>query len=497
MICPSKELYDGFALYCRNNKPIGVVSQNGDRKIICNTSLIPKKLKKYIVEIEDKRFYEHGAIDLKGITRAIYQNMKAGKIVQGGSTITQQLARNILRDNNKSLLRKLKETRLAFNLEKRHSKDAILNLYFDEVFWGKKNYGLRAASLDYFLKEPEHLSTKEQLALVTLLRGPNFYIKNEKLLKNRCEFLSKLLYKRNVLTEKKFNSLSRNKFKIQDNNLGVYRNITVPFISTRIIESKHTVITTLSKELQVEVTRFINNSQYPTSVIGISNGEVVCLGSSNGTDYPFTFKSNVGSTLKPFIYNILRTGGYKAQDLFQTTIDNDIGWQIKEAHCVNSKYLTLEEALIISNNAVFVNAVFNFGIDKALLPLSKIINKPLAKLVPASILGATTEGLSLYELVMIYNDFFYNYKEDPIKVESVAILRKIALEKFKGEFTNSFLKTGTTNFNKERFAILGYANMFFGFLRQGNEHDDSSKEGGFISSILNFLTNISKKVYKW
>jgi len=90
-----------------------------------------------------------------------------------------------------------------------------------------------------------------------------------------------------------------------------------------------------------------------------------------------------------------------------------------------------------------------------------------------------------------------DYKNNPIKKECVSILTKNATEKFSGEFQNAFFKSGTTNFNKERFAILGYANQFFGFLRQGNELDDYSKEGGFISNILGFLKNISKKVYKW
>ena len=138
----STEKYEGFALYCSKNKPLGVISPNGDRQAICNTKTIPNKFKKYLIEIEDQRFYEHGAIDLKGISRAIYQNLRAGKIVQGGSTITQQLARNILKDNRKSVFRKVKETKLAFDLENQYSKDEILDLYFNNVFWGKKNYGI-------------------------------------------------------------------------------------------------------------------------------------------------------------------------------------------------------------------------------------------------------------------------------------------------------------------------------------------------------------------
>ncbi len=490
-------MYDGFALYCSKNKPLGVISRNADRQAICSAKSLPNKLKKFLVEIEDRRFYEHGAIDLKGISRAIYQNLKAGKIVQGGSTITQQLARNILKDNRKSVFRKVKEIKLAFELENQYSKDEILDLYFNNVFWGKKNYGLRTASLEYFIKEPQQLSTKEQLAVLTLLRGPNYYIRNDEMLTQRCELLTKLLYERKILTASKIKKLKKSGIKIQNNSLEVFRNSIVPFISTDIRENNHTIITTLNNELQREVTQFINSSSYSTSIVIISAGKVISLGSSNGSDFPFTFKSNVGSTLKPFIYTILRNGGIQSNAPFRTTATNNINWDIREVQHTNTEFISLEDALISSNNNAFVNAAFDFGVDKTLMSLSKITNKSLSDFVPSSILGATIEGFSLYELVKAYDNFFEDYKCDPIKDECISILKKIAVNKFNGTLQNSFLKTGTTNFNKERFAIVGYANSFFGFLRQGNEQDDYSKEGSFISNIMNFLKNVSKKVYKW
>lgn len=491
------EIYEGFALYCSKNRPLGVVSLNGNRQAICNSQTLPKNLKKYLVEIEDQRFYEHGAIDIRGITRALYQNFKAGKIVQGGSTITQQLARNLLRDNRKNVFRKIKETQIAFEIENKYSKDEILNLYFNNVFWGKRNYGLRTASLGYFLKEPENLSYKEQLALLTLLRGPNYYIKNDGLLEKRCNLLNEILFERNIISSKKYNKIRKAEIKIQNNQLEVFRSTTIPFISSNIKETKRTIITTLDNELQHEVSNFINNSKYPTSIIAIEDGKVVSLGSSNGSDYPFTFKSNVGSTLKPFIYTFLRNGGIQSQDLFRTTTTNTINWDIREVQNVNSEFLSLEDALFNSNNNAFVNAAFDIGIEKALRCLSDVTNKPINNFVPSSILGATVNGLTLYELVMTYENYFKDYKSNPIKKECISILNNIALEKFKGEFNNSFLKTGTTNFNRERFAIVGYANKLFGFLRQGNEADDYSKEGGFISNIMGFLRNISLKNYKW
>lgn len=491
------EIFEGFALYCCKNKPLGVVSSNGNRHAICNSKTLPLNIKKYLIEIEDHRFYNHGAIDIKGITRALYENFKAGKIVQGGSTITQQLARNLLKDNRKNIFRKIKETQIAFDLENKYSKDEILDLYFNKVFWGNKNYGLRTASLGYFLKEPENLSSKEQIALLTLLRGPNYYLKNERLLEKRCDLLSEILFERNIISSKNYNKIRKTEIEIKSIQLEVFRSRSIPFISNKIKKDKRTVISTLNNELQREISNFINNSKYPTSIIAIENGKVIGVGSSNGTDYPFNFRSNVGSTLKPFIYAFLRNCGIQAHDRFRTTTTKTFNWDIREAHDVNNEFLTLKDALFSSNNNTFVNAAMEVGIDKTLIALSGVTHMPINNFVPSSILGATVNGLTLYELVMVYENFFKDFKRDPIKEECMSILKNIACEKFKGEFNGSFLKTGTTNFNKERFAIVGYANKLFGFLRQGNEVDDFSKEGRFISSIMSLLRKISLTKYTW
>ena len=173
-------------------KPIGVISNSHEIKIL-NKQKIPNSIKEYLIKIEDRRFFTHRGIDYKSIFRAMLANLKNLSIVQGGSTITQQLARNILRCNNKTIYRKILEVKTALLLEKTYTKEQILELYFNNVYWGKNIYGIRAASLTYFNKEPYKLNKIEQIKLIALLRGPNIYIANSNLLLKRMNLLIKIL----------------------------------------------------------------------------------------------------------------------------------------------------------------------------------------------------------------------------------------------------------------------------------------------------------------
>jgi len=491
--------YNGFVLYSKNRKPFGVISPNGDRIATCNTKYIPSRLKQSLMLIEDHRFYKHGAVDIVGILRAICNNLKAGKIVEGGSTITQQLSRNILRDNRRNIIRKLHETALSFKLENKYSKDQILGLYFNNVFWGNNIYGVRAASLEYFTKEPENLSTTEQLVLLTLLRGPNYYLKNEDRLLQRYTMLSRKLYRRRVISSAKMSKLKRANFCINHNNLEVFRGGCVPYITESINDKQHSIYSTLDKEVQKEATRFINEDQFPTSVICVTNNKVIAVASSNGTDYPFTFKANVGSTLKPFIYCCLRENGIGFTDLLSTANNHKLDWNVREVQPLNRPSITLREALFLSNNNAFVNASFQVGIKRVLSFLARVTCKPLDSFVPASILGASIDGISLFELAVTYSIYFYHSTENPTKQECATILKEIALAKLDIKLNGLFLKTGTTNYNKERYAVVGNSKMVFAFLRQGDIVGEASKDGGFLSNITKFIQRLAKKNtnYRW
>jgi len=128
-----------------------------------------------IVAIEDRRFYEHGAIDIIALARATFINLREKQVLQGGSTLTQQVAKNIYFSNDQNFVRKVGELFVAYNLEKLYSKDEILELYVNLVYYGDGNYGIKEASENYFDKLPSELSYDEATLLAGLPQAPSAY----------------------------------------------------------------------------------------------------------------------------------------------------------------------------------------------------------------------------------------------------------------------------------------------------------------------------------
>lgn len=136
---------------------------------------IPDLLKKGIIATEDRRYYEHGAIDLIGVGRAAFTNYMAGETVEGGSTIAQQTVKNIFLSNERTMTRKVEELALAVQLEHNYSKDQILELYLNTIYFGHGAYGVGEASRTYFGKEPKDLDLSQCAMLAGLPQAPSAY----------------------------------------------------------------------------------------------------------------------------------------------------------------------------------------------------------------------------------------------------------------------------------------------------------------------------------
>ncbi len=148
---------------------------------------IPKQLVNAFVAAEDAEFFQHKGVDYKGILRAMFKNLLAGRIVQGGSTITQQVTKTFFLTPKRSYFRKLKEVAYAFGLERNLSKEEILTLYLNNIYLGNGAYGVEAASESYFNKRVEQLNLAEMAMMAGLVKAPSRYspVNNLKRAKDR------------------------------------------------------------------------------------------------------------------------------------------------------------------------------------------------------------------------------------------------------------------------------------------------------------------------
>jgi len=146
-----------------------------ENRVIIPGNRISKALKKAVLAVEDGNFYNHFGLDIKAIVRALSVDIFHRKLSQGASTITQQLARNVFLSKRKKLVRKITEAVLAIQIEKYYTKDEILEMYLNQVYWGHNNYGIESASLYYFGKPSLELNLSESALLAGMLKAPEYY----------------------------------------------------------------------------------------------------------------------------------------------------------------------------------------------------------------------------------------------------------------------------------------------------------------------------------
>lgn len=170
---------------------------------------LPKNYLNAVVAVEDHRFYEHGPIDLIAIGRAIWVNVSNWELREGGSTITQQLAKNIVLSQEETASRKLGEVIAAFDIEKNYSKDEILTLYVNTCYFGEGYYGIYEASMGYYGKEPKDLNLDEASMLAGVPNAPSVYAPtvNPDLAKKRQEHVLEKMVEYGYINKEEANSI--------------------------------------------------------------------------------------------------------------------------------------------------------------------------------------------------------------------------------------------------------------------------------------------------
>ena len=161
-------------IYDINGKLITNIHSEQNR-IPVKLSKVPKNLQEAFIAVEDARFYQHSGIDPRGILRAVWSNITNRGVAEGGSTITQQLAKNAYLSQEQTIKRKIQEVFLALQIERNYTKNEILELYLNQIYFGQGAYGVEAASQVYFNKNVEDLTLAEAAMLAGIPKSPNYY----------------------------------------------------------------------------------------------------------------------------------------------------------------------------------------------------------------------------------------------------------------------------------------------------------------------------------
>lgn len=186
-VCICSGLYIGVQGYGMYRKALNTMSLTKKVEEIQKNSYyteieeLPQTYKSAVISVEDHRFYSHWGIDPVALVRAFYNDLKAMAFVQGGSTITQQLAKNLYFTQEKEMTRKVAEVFMAFDLERNYTKDDILELYLNTIYFGDGYYGVGAASEGYFNKVPQNMNDYESTLLAGVPNAPSKYAPSKNL----------------------------------------------------------------------------------------------------------------------------------------------------------------------------------------------------------------------------------------------------------------------------------------------------------------------------
>jgi penicillin-binding protein 1A len=206
-----KQEVDGYIYAGVPSKRVLAVLRGSQSRILVSSGDISPKMKHAIVAVEDKRFYEHRGVDIHGIVRAVWEDVRNKKVVEGGSTITQQFVKNTYLHNQRSIGRKLKEAALAWQLEQRWSKDKILTAYLNTIYFGNGAYGIEQASLTYFHHKAKYMSWAEAALLAGIPSDPSQFdpVTSPKAARERREIVLRDLLQQGDITQADFDRANR------------------------------------------------------------------------------------------------------------------------------------------------------------------------------------------------------------------------------------------------------------------------------------------------
>ncbi|MBU0686653.1 MAG: penicillin-binding protein 1A [Candidatus Margulisbacteria bacterium] len=392
-------------LYSIHGKEIARLHGEENRQLVPLSQISPY-LVECVLTTEDAKFFEHHGVDFLGIGRAVLKNLSRGRLAQGASTITQQLARSLFLTRKRTFARKIAEAILAFEIERKYTKEEILELYLNNVYWGHNAYGIESASRLYFGKPAKDLDLAESALLTGLLEGPELYspYKNIARAKAKQAYVLSRLVDTNRISQATADEAYNQELTFPRTRLARFGHIAPYFVSyvlsyltekygeEKVYGGGLKVYTTLDLELQDAadeiVTKYVseeggkyNFTQAALVAIDPRTGYIKAMvGGTDFGDSKFNrvtqSKRQPGSSFKPFVYTAAMEKGYSPGTIIMdriatwevpTTEWNPKGkWIPQNFNRKTSGPVTLRHALEMSLNIPAIKLLEKVGISSVI-----------------------------------------------------------------------------------------------------------------------------------
>ena len=425
---------------------IGRISpaQTEDRLLI-RLEQLPEGLKDALLAVEDPKFFQHNGLSFRGILRAIWVNIKERRFAQGGSTLTQQLIKNLFLTRERSIKRKLTEWPMAIALERRYSKEEILQAFVNEVFFAQDKsraiHGFGLASLYFFDKPVQELETHESALLVALLKGPTYYnpLRHQQRALERRNLVLKIMHRENLLTEDALASATSKPLGISrtatlrqqpayldlvkqqltrdystedlhKNGLNIFTNFD-PEVQSKLELAMDTAYDQIAIEHGLNL-QALEKLQTASVVTRADNGEVLAVIGGRqarfaGFNRALDANRQIGSLLKPFIY----TTALEQPDKFNLAsliddspvfLEQENGeiWSPENYSGGSFGPVMLLDALTYSLNQASVNLGLEIGVEEFVDSLKRYDLTKEIKPLPSLLLGAIE--LSVIDVASLY-----------------------------------------------------------------------------------------------
>ncbi len=492
-----------------------------------------------VLATEDSRFFEHGPIDFKGILRAFISDIISGKFSEGGSTITQQLVKNIFLSPEKSIYRKTIEVVLAYKMEKRYSKKKILELYLNEIYFGNGSYGIEDAAERYFGVHAAQLNLLESAALAGMIEAPSRYnpYKHPKLARKRMLHVLKRMYKLGKINKNQYLKALNGRLRLRPKSVPVWaygyfteyvrEKVIKMFGEKALYSGGLRIYTTLNPlyqkiattEIKKGLIRLKRDGSIPQgAALIVKHRTGAILAMVGGFSFrmsqfnrAYQAKRQVGSAFKPIVYTAAIANGFSPNDML---LDEPISFKFHNKVWTPENYerkyrgnVTLRYALAHSINVATINLIAQIGIGETIKYARKLgITSELPKNYTLALGSAS---LSAFELATAYGTLanygikeklyaikkitgpdgklYYEHKDNPervLKVSTGFIMTKMLQEVIENGTGRSAQvlgrplagKTGTTNAYRNAW-FAGYSPDYLTVVWTGYDNRKSLGRG--------------------